>query len=209
VTERESAIERICQAALDCAPESRAALLAIECGEDESMRREVEGLLAFETAADRFLETHALRVPSRLGPYEIQSVLGIGGMGEVYRARDTVLGRDVALKVLPRSLAADPERIARLQREARTLASLSHPNIAHIYGVEQGALVMELVQGETLKRPSQIETALDYAGQIAAALEAAHEKGIVHRDLKPTNIMATPDGTVKVLDFGLAAVELA
>ncbi len=208
MTERESAIERICQAALDCAPESRAALLAIECGEDESMRREVEGLLAFETAADRFLETHALRVPSRLGPYEIQSVLGIGGMGEVYRARDTVLGRDVALKVLPRSLAADPERIARLQREARTLASLNHPNIAHIYGVEQGALVMELVQGETLKGPSQIETALDYAGQIAAALEAAHEKGIVHRDLKPTNIMATPDGTVKVLDFGLAAVEL-
>ena len=128
-------------------------------------------------------------------------------MGEVYGGRDTVLGRDVAVKVLPRSLATDPERVARLLREARVVASLNHPNIAQIYGVEQGALVMELVHGKTLESPMPVGTALDYAGQIAAALEAAHEKGVVHRDLKPTNIMTTPDGTVKVLDFGLAAIE--
>ena len=118
-----------------------------------------------------------------------------------------MLGRDVAVKVLPRSLATDPERVARLLREARVVASLNHPNIAQIYGVEQGALVMELVHGKTLESPMPVGTALDYAGQIAAALEAAHEKGVVHRDLKPTNIMTTPDGTVKVLDFGLAAIE--
>ena len=204
---RESEIERICQAALDCPSEARAELLAAECRDDEEMRREVERLLAFETAADRFLERQALTVPSRLGPYEIESILGIGGMGEVYGGRDTVLGRDVAVKVLPRSLATDPERVARLLREARVVASLNHPNIAQIYGVEQGALVMELVHGKTLESPMPVGTALDYAGQIAAALEAAHEKGVVHRDLKPTNIMTTPDGTVKVLDFGLAAIE--
>ena len=187
--------------------EARAELLATECRDDEEMRREVERLLAFETAADRFLERQALTVPSRLGPYEIESILGIGGMGEVYGGRDTVLGRDVAVKVLPRSLATDPERVARLLREARVVASLNHPNIAQIYGVEQGALVMELVHGKTLESPMPVGTALDYAGQIAAALEAAHEKGVVHRDLKPTNIMTTPDGTVKVLDFGLAAIE--
>lgn len=205
MTERQSELERICQAALDCRPEARAELLRRECGGDEPLRRDVEGLLVFEDAADRFLEAQALTLPSQIGPYEIQSILGTGGMGEVYRARDRVLGREVALKVLPRSLAADPERVARLQREARVLASLNHPHIAQIYGIEQGALVMELVPGETLKAPLPVATALDQAGQIAAALEAAHEKGIVHRDLKPANIMVTPDGTVKVLDFGLAA----
>jgi len=127
-------------------------------------------------------------------------------MGEVYRARDTKLKRDVALKVLPDSFAADPERMARFQREAEVLASLNHPNIAQIYGVEERALVMELVPGESLKGPLPLETALNYAKQIADALEAAHEKGIVHRDLKPANIMITPEGVVKVLDFGLAAV---
>ena len=133
---RESEIERICQAALDCPSEARAELLATECRDDEEMRREVERLLAFETAAERFLERQALTVPSWLGPYEIESILGIGGMGEVYGGRDTVLGRDVAVKVLPRSLATDPERVARLLREARVVASLNHPNIAQIYGVE-------------------------------------------------------------------------
>ncbi len=130
-------------------------------------------------------------------------------MGEVYRARDATLGRDVAIKVLPDALARDPERLARFKHEAKVLASLNHPNIGHIYGVESQALVMELVDGETLGSllkpgPLPIETALDYARQIAEALEAAHDKGIVHRDLKPSNIMVTPEGLVKVLDFGLA-----
>jgi serine/threonine-protein kinase len=125
-------------------------------------------------------------------------------MGEVYRARDTELGREVAIKVLPDALARDPDRLARFKREAKVLATLNHPNIAQIYGVESQALVMELVEGETLQCPLPIKTALGYARQIAEALEAAHEKGIVHRDLKPANIMVTPVGLVKVLDFGLA-----
>jgi serine/threonine protein kinase len=145
----------------------------------------------------------------RLGPYEILAPIGAGGMGEVYRARDTKLERDVAIKVLPPALAQDPERLARFEREAKVLASLNHPNIAAIYGVEERALIMELVEGETLAGPLPLETALSYARQIADALEAAHEKGITHRDLKPANIMITPAGVVKVLDFGLAAVAQA
>jgi len=143
---------------------------------------------------------------SRAGSYEIVAPIGAGGMGEVYRAHDTKLKRDVALKVLPDSFASDPDRMARFQREAEVLASLNHPNIAAIYGIEDRALVMELVEGEELKGPLPIETAVNYASQIALALAAAHEKGIVHRDLKPANIKITPDGVVKVLDFGLAAV---
>src|SRR5262250_3121464 len=136
--------------------------------------------------------------------YRITAKLGEGGMGEVWRATDTKLGRDVAIKVLPESFARDGDRMARFEREARALAALNHPNIAQIYGVEERALVMELVEGEPLRGPLPLETALDYARQIADALEAAHEKGIVHRDLKPANIMVTPQGFVKVLDFGLA-----
>jgi Protein kinase domain len=151
-----------------------------------------------------------LSAGTRLGPYEVLAPIGAGGMGEVYRARDTKLDRDVAIKVLPAALAQDPERLARFEREAKVLAALNHPNIAQIYGVEESggvrALVMELVPGEPLKGPLPLETALNYAKQIADALEAAHEKGIVHRDLKPANIMITPAGVVKVLDFGLAAV---
>ena len=142
--------------------------------------------------------------------YRVYEKLGRGGMGEVYRARDTKLGRDVALKVLPEEFARDADRMARFEREAQVLASLNHPNIAQIYGVEESggvrALVMELVSGESLKGPLPLETAFNYLAQIADALEAAHEKGIVHRDLKPANIMITPSGVVKVLDFGLAAV---
>src|SRR6202042_3728140 len=138
----------------------------------------------------------------RLGPYEILTPIGAGGMGEVYRAKDTKLKREVALKVLPDSFASDPERMARFQREAEVLASLNHPNIAAIYGVEERALVMELVDGDDLKGPLPIETAINYASQIALALEAAHDKGVVHRDLKPANIKLTPSGVVKVLDFG-------
>jgi serine/threonine-protein kinase len=142
----------------------------------------------------------------RLGPYEILAPLGAGGMGEVYRAKDTKLGRDVAVKTLPAALAQDPDRLARFEREAKVLASLNHPNIAQIYGLEERALVMELVSGETLGSGLPLARALDYARQIAEALEAAHDKGIVHRDLKPGNIMVTPEGVVKVLDFGLAAI---
>src|SRR6187402_1078902 len=125
-------------------------------------------------------------------------------MGVVYRATDERLGRDVAIKVLPETFARDRERMARFEREARTLASLNHSNIAQLYGVEQGALVMELVEGEQLRCPVPVETAIAYALQIVDALEHAHEKGIVHRDLKPANIRITPDGQVKVWDFGLA-----
>jgi eukaryotic-like serine/threonine-protein kinase len=148
----------------------------------------------------------ALTAGTRLGPYEIIAPIGAGGMGEVYRARDTKLGRDVAIKVLPALLAQDPERLARFEREAKVLASLNHPNIAQIYGIEDRALIMELVEGQTLRGPLPLETALDYARQIADALEAAHEKNIIHRDLKPANIMITTAGVVKMLDFGLAAV---
>ena len=150
---------------------------------------------------------------TRLGPYEILSPLGAGGMGEVYRARDSKLNREVAIKVLPDLFASDPERLARFQREAQVLASLNHPNIAHIHGLEESggarALVLELVEGETLAEriangPIPVDEALGIARQIADALEAAHEKGIVHRDLKPANVKLTPEGKVKVLDFGLA-----
>jgi Tol biopolymer transport system component len=139
-----------------------------------------------------------------IGHYTITSKLGEGGMGAVYRATDTKLNREVALKVLPEAFAADPDRMARFEREAQMLAALNHPNIAAIYGIEQGAIVMELVEGETPSGKIPIETALAYARQIATALEAAHEKGIIHRDLKPANIKVTPDGVVKLLDFGLA-----
>ena len=155
----------------------------------------------------------ALSAGSRIGPYEIVSAIGAGGMGEVYRARDTRLQRDVALKILPEAFASDPDRLARFEREAQMLASLNHPHIAAIHGFEESvgvrALVLELVEGETLAdRIAQgaipIDEAIALARQIADALEAAHEQGIIHRDLKPSNIKVRPDGTVKVLDFGLA-----
>jgi serine/threonine protein kinase len=145
-----------------------------------------------------------LFVGDKLGHYEVLSLLGQGGMGEVYRARDTKLKREVAIKVLPEVFARDPERMARFQREAEVLASLNHPNIATIHGVEDRALVMELVEGNSPKGPLQFDEVWKIASQIAAALEYAHERGIMHRDLKPANIMITPDGVVKLLDFGLA-----
>ena len=151
----------------------------------------------------------AITPGTRLGPYEIITPIGAGGMGEVYRARDTKLNRDVALKVLPDLFANDPDRLARFTREAQTLAALNHPNIAQIYGIESQALVMELVEGEDLsahiaRGPLALSDALPIARQIAEALEAAHEQGIIHRDLKPANVKVRADGTVKVLDFGLA-----
>jgi serine/threonine protein kinase len=150
---------------------------------------------------------------THLGSYQILALLGAGGMGEVYKARDTKLGRDVALKTLPDSVSGDSERLARFRREAHLLAALNHPHIASIYGLEetnsQRFLVLELVAGETLaariqRGPLPVGEALAIAQQIAEALEAAHEKGIIHRDLKPANIALTPDDQVKVLDFGLA-----
>ena len=145
-----------------------------------------------------------LSAGDELGPYEILAPLGAGGMGEVFRARDTKLNRDVAIKVLPAALANDAQYMARFEREAQMLAALNHPNIATVYGIEQGALVMELVEGADLKGPLALEEALAIARQIAAGLEAAHEKGIIHRDLKPANIKLTPAGVIKILDFGLA-----
>ncbi|MGO9255119.1 MAG: protein kinase domain-containing protein [Bryobacteraceae bacterium] len=146
----------------------------------------------------------ALSAGDKLGAYEIVSKLGAGGMGEVYRARDAKLNRDVAIKVLPAALSNDAQYMARFEREAQMLAALNHPNIATVYGIEQGALVMELIEGADLKGPLPIDEALAIARQIAAGLEAAHEKGIIHRDLKPANIKITPAGVVKILDFGLA-----
>ena len=155
----------------------------------------------------------AFAAGTRFGVYEITGLIGVGGMGEVYRASDTKLGREVAIKTLPSELAKDPDRLARFEREAKLLASLNHAHIAAIYGLHEHEgtqfLAMELVEGETLERklkgaPMPVEDALRLALQIAEALEAAHEKGVVHRDLKPANVMVTRDGQVKVLDFGLA-----
>src|SRR5437870_12495119 len=155
----------------------------------------------------------ALTSGTKLGPYEIVAPLGAGGMGEVYRACDTKLGRDVALKLLPPLFAADADRVERFEREARLLASLNHPHIGAIYGFEDAgnvpALVLELVEGDTLddrvrRGRLPLSEALAVAQQIADALDAAHRAGIIHRDLKPSNIKITPDGVVKVLDFGLA-----
>ncbi|MFL2433694.1 MAG: serine/threonine-protein kinase [Vicinamibacterales bacterium] len=155
----------------------------------------------------------ALEIGTRIGVYEVAEKIGEGGMGEVYRAHDTTLDRDVALKVLSEAFTADPDRLARFQREAKVLASLNHPNIGGIHGLESAgetqALVLELIEGPTLadriaEGPIASDEALTIAGQMAEALETAHEQGIVHRDLKPANVKLRPDGTVKVLDFGLA-----
>jgi len=155
----------------------------------------------------------SLSVGTLLGPYEILSALGVGGMGEVYRARDSKLGRDVAIKILPRMFTSDPDRLARFEREARVLAALNHPNIGAIYGLENAddvrALVLELVEGGTLgdritRGPLAVREVIPIARQMIDALDAAHDRGVVHRDLKPANVKITPAGVVKVLDFGLA-----
>src|SRR5438093_5709470 len=206
-------------------PAERDAFLARACAHDSTLRREVESLLAQPPAGVIDAPVGALvaelvtppaprLVPgSSVGPYRIERLLDVGGMGEVYRARDTTLGREVAIKILPRHFTADPERLARFEREARMLAALNHPHIAAIHGIVDAegvrGLVLELLEGETLadrirrEAPPVLE-ALTIARQIADALDAAHEKGIIHRDLKPANIKVTPDGVVKVLDFGLA-----
>jgi serine/threonine protein kinase/WD40 repeat protein len=227
--DRQRQITELCHAALERKASDRAAFLREACAGDEGLRQEVESLLRYEDIGARYLQRPAVEEVARLvssqtesnvdlvgrhlGVYRIEARIGAGGMGEVYRARDTKLGRDVAIKVLPRELTGSADRRARFEREARLLASLNHPHIAQVYGFEESekisALVMELVPGETLDTIIQARSlrpahALAIARQICDALEAAHDKGVVHRDLKPANIKVTGDGVVKVLDFGLA-----
>jgi len=179
---------------------------------DVDLRRAVERMLAQDgegkildrPATDLLPEPESVSIGSRIGPYLIGGILGAGGMGEVYWAQDTTLKRRVALKVLPNAFARDPERLARFQREAELLAQLDHPNIARIYGAEENALVMELVEGKSPKGPLPFDEAWRIASQLGEALEYAHEKGVIHRDLKPANVKVTADGVVKLLDFGLA-----
>jgi Tol biopolymer transport system component len=233
--ERWRRIEELFQEARARPPADRAAFLVVACADDEAMRRNVESLLDESASDDGFLDAPAFamaghrvsdlipitRVGTTLGGYQLQALLGAGGMGEVYRAHDAKLGRDVAIKVLPSAFTTHPERLARLEREARMLAALNHPNICAIYGFEEAhgirLLILELVEGETLaeilaggssthvrSKGLPLNRVLNIARQIADALEVAHDKGIVHRDLKPANVKITPAGAVKVLDFGLA-----
>ena len=233
--ERWTRIEELFHAARARPPGDRAAFLLAACGDDEPMRRSVESLLDDSASDDGFLAAPPLAIPAHqlsglvpttltgttLGGYELQDLLGAGGMGEVYRAHDPKLGRDVAIKVLPSAFTSHPDRLARLEREARILAALNHPNICAIYGFEDAdgirLLVLELVEGETLAeilagdsstqargKGLPLNRVFNIARQIAVALEVAHDRGIVHRDLKPANVKITPAGAVKVLDFGLA-----
>jgi eukaryotic-like serine/threonine-protein kinase len=224
-SERWELIARVYQAALERPPEERGAWLVEACRDDPALRVEVESLIAREDAVvliDQPLDVAAAAVLSdeprlepgtSVGPYRVLALIGEGGMGQVYRAHDTKLQRDVALKILPDAFTHDPDRRTRFTREAHVLASLNHSNIGGIHGFEDSgqvhALVLELVEGPTLADrigpgPLPVDEALAIARQIADALEAAHEHGIVHRDLKPANIKVREDGTVKVLDFGLA-----
>jgi serine/threonine protein kinase/tetratricopeptide (TPR) repeat protein len=220
-------VGRLYHAALDLDPDERMAFLGAACGDDEELRREVESLLAAQEPATEYFAATALEVAAGLLPqqqveplsgqcishYQVLSLLGSGGMGEVYLALDTSLGRKVALKVLPEEFKQDEERVKRFDREARAASALNHPNIITIYEIgwaeERHFIVTEYVEGQTLRQqmtcgPVEICAALEIAIQVSLALAAAHEAGIVHRDIKPENIMVRRDGLVKVLDFGLA-----
>ena len=215
--ERWQQVKRVLDNVMERTHPDRAAFLDEACKGDQALRQEVESLLAAgDEGQSDFLQsapTAHLVKGTRVGDYEIQSLLGAGGMGEVYRARDLRLRRDVAVKVLPVVVSSDPERLRRFEQEATAAAALNHPNIlaVHQLGTYAGTpyLVSELLEGETLR--DQIKRArvelhrvIDYGVQIAHGLAAAHEKGIVHRDLKPENLFVTKDGRVKILDFGLA-----
>ena len=224
-SDRWSRVEQIFHQAAALGGADRLAFLASACRDDRTLLAEVESLLAQE-GGELFLEEPALAVAARLvadeipvltgrafGPYRIDGLIGSGGMGDVYGARDTVLGRDVAIKILPEAFKDDPDRLARFEQEAQFLASLSHPNIAAIYGVYESdgvrGLVLELVDGETLsdrlrRGPMPLHDVVRIVRQIGEGLDAAHQRGIVHRDLKPSNIKIARDGTTKILDFGLA-----
>jgi len=235
--ERQTRVDQLVEEALALDGQQRAEFLERQCAGDENLRAEVESLLAFGKDAEQFMETPALQVAAHalatvdvaphapektedsalegrtIAHYRVLSKLGSGGMGVVYKAEDTRLQRYVALKFLPENVGEDPEMLARFKREARLLASLNHPHIGAIYGLEDAGevpvLVLELVEGDTLddrvrRGPLPVSDALVIAQQVADALDAAHRNGIIHRDLKPSNIKITPDGAVKVLDFGLA-----
>jgi serine/threonine protein kinase len=217
--ERWQQINLVLQDVLELPPQQRSGFLAKVCSDDAALRQEVESFLALgdEEARTSFFQSSANHVTlppgTKLGDYEVQSLLGVGGMGEVYRAHDPQLRRDVAIKVLPRFVSSDPERLRRFEQEARAAAALNHPNILAVFqmGTYEGApyLVSELLEGCTLRTQIErgafpVRKAIDYGVQIAHGLSAAHEKGVVHRDLKPENLFATKDGRVKILDFGLA-----
>jgi serine/threonine protein kinase len=223
-------IERAYHVARDLDGEERSRFLDDVCGTDATMRRQMEALLEQDANPNSLLNRPAAELAAgwqplvgsltmlagtRIGSYEILEPIGSGGTGDVYRARDTNLHREVALKFLAVKLPPDPDRLLRFRREAQVLAALNHPHIAQIYGLEESGsatcIAMELVKGETLaecleRGPMPVDEALRIGRDIAEALEAAHEKGIVHRDLKPANLKVTPEGHVKVLDFGLAKV---
>jgi serine/threonine protein kinase len=224
-SDRWEEINRLYNAAVEVDEKERTVFLENACGHDADLRREVESLLAYDQQAEQFLDRPALEVtaeklagepPSlvgrKLGPYQILGVLGAGGMGEVYRARDTRLNRTVAIKVLPKHLSERAELRQRFEREARAIASLDHPHICALYDIghegDTGFLVMQYLEGQTLSQrlkrgPLATEEVLRYAIEISGALDTAHRKGVIHRDLKPGNIMLTATG-VKLLDFGLA-----
>jgi eukaryotic-like serine/threonine-protein kinase len=228
-SDRFQQIERIYHSALEKDEHQRSAYLNEVCAGDEALRRDVEGLLAYVGRADAFMAAPALDIAARalavrrahrlegrrLGAYEVLELIGHGGMGEVYRARDTRLGRTVAIKILPEHLSMNAQSRDRFEREARTTSALNHPHICSIYDVgEQDGLsylVMEFIEGQTLAEllsngALPFEQATAFAVQMASALAAAHSRGIVHRDFKPSNVMITP-AAVKVLDFGLAKIE--
>jgi serine/threonine protein kinase/Tol biopolymer transport system component len=233
---RESQLTEIYQKALAQSPSERERFLEEACGGNDALRHDVQSLLALAPLADRFMESPAVAMVApalsdgsqvsrpadiigrALGPYTVTSRIDSGAMGDVYRARDTKLGRDVAIKILPPHLTNDPERRTRFAREARVLAALNHPHIGAIYGLEEGSgisgLVLELVEGQTLaaiieRGQVPIRKLLDIAVQIADGMASAHAAGITHRDLKPANIMVAADGRVKILDFGLAKQKAA
>src|SRR5215470_15881047 len=216
----------IFSAALERQPEERAAFVDHACADDESLQREVMMLLRSHEESGDFISAPAFvgepellgddrdaLIGTHIGPYRVESVLGSGGMGVVYLARDERLGRKVGLKLLPQSLIADMTHLSRLEREARTASALNHPNIVTIHDIGSDHathyIASELIEGETLRErlvrgPIQLSEAVDIAIQVTSALVAAHDAGVVHRDIKPENIMLRPDGYVKVVDFGIA-----